>query len=86
MKLVAKFGGSVLRDAEGYSASAKVVKECVGEGYKVVVVVSAMKGVTDSLLKVSGSLPKDWKKYVEALKRRHERVLQQLGRRGGSRS
>ncbi|ABU81383.1 aspartate kinase [Ignicoccus hospitalis] len=79
MKLVAKFGGSVLRDAEGYSASAKVVKECVGEGYKVVVVVSAMKGVTDSLLKVSGSLPKDWKKYVEALKRRHERVLQQLG-------
>ena len=78
MRLVAKFGGSVLRDAEGYKRAAKVVKE-LREESKVVVVVSAMKGVTDSLLKVSGSLPKDWKKYVEALRKRHLKVLEELG-------
>jgi len=74
---VAKFGGSVLRDAEGYKRAAKVVKE-LRENSKVVVVVSAMKGVTDSLLKVSGRLPRDWRKYVEALRIRHMKVLEEL--------
>ncbi|NPA84521.1 MAG: aspartate kinase [Crenarchaeota archaeon] len=79
MKVVAKFGGSVLRDAEGYARAAEVVKSLSEDGSKVAVVVSAMKGVTDSLLKVSGRLPKDWRKYVEALERRHVRVLDELG-------
>ncbi len=74
---MAKFGGSVLRDAEGYRRAAKVVKE-LKENSKVVVVVSAMKGVTDSLLKVSGRLPRDWRKYVEALRLRHMKVLEEL--------
>ncbi len=79
MKVVAKFGGSVLRDSNGYALSAKIVKRLKDEGAKVVTVVSAMKGVTDSLLRVSGRLPSDWRKYVEALKKRHLRVLDELG-------
>jgi len=79
MKIVAKFGGSVLKDAEGYARAAKVVKELKDEGAKVVVVVSAMKGVTDSLIRVSGRLPQGWKNYVEALEKRHTRVLDELG-------
>jgi len=78
MKIVTKFGGSVLRDAEGYARAAKVVRELRDEGAKVVVVVSAMKGVTDSLIRVSGRLPQGWKKYVEALEKRHTRVLDEL--------
>ncbi len=78
MKIVSKFGGSVLRDAEGYSKAADIVKELHDEGHEVVVVVSAMKGVTDSLLKVANSLHSGWRPYVKALKNRHLKVLKDL--------
>jgi aspartate kinase len=47
---VVKFGGSVLRDGEGIRKAAHQVKAEVDKGNKVVVVVSALKGVTDQLL------------------------------------
>ncbi|UXD22430.1 hypothetical protein IPA_04690 [Ignicoccus pacificus DSM 13166] len=78
MKLVAKFGGSVLRDSEGYKRSAEVVKDLIDNNNEVVVVVSAMKGVTDSLLNVANSIHKGWRPYVKALKARHLRVLEEL--------
>ncbi len=46
--LVAKFGGSVLSSGEDYARAADIVEELMDE-YSVVVVVSAMKGVTDKL-------------------------------------
>lgn len=48
--IVVKFGGSVLRDGECVRQAAEQVKAEVVKGNQVVVVVSALKGVTDQLL------------------------------------
>lgn len=45
-----KFGGSVLNDGHGIRRAAEQVKAEVDKGNRVVVVVSALKGVTDQLL------------------------------------
>jgi aspartokinase/homoserine dehydrogenase 1 len=47
--LVQKFGGTSLADLDGFNASAGVVESHIGEG-QVIVVLSAVKGVTDLLL------------------------------------
>ena len=47
--LVQKFGGTSLADLKGFDASAKVIARYVDE-YRVIVVLSAVKGVTDLLL------------------------------------
>ena len=48
--VVVKFGGSVLDSESSVDKAAKVVKDSHERGDGVIVVVSAMKGVTDSLL------------------------------------
>ena len=50
--VVAKFGGSLLRNSAGYLSLAEEVRSLRKSGYRVVVVVSAMKGVTDTLIDV----------------------------------
>jgi aspartokinase/homoserine dehydrogenase 1 len=47
--LVQKFGGTSLADLAGFEASAAVIGQYAGE-YRVIVVLSAVKGVTDLLL------------------------------------
>ena len=54
--IVVKFGGSVLKDVSAISEAAKWVKEMLSRGRGVVVVVSAMKGVTDELQEVAKNL------------------------------
>ena len=54
--IVVKFGGSVLRDISAISEAAKWVKEMLSRGVGVVVVVSAMKGVTDELQEAAENL------------------------------
>ncbi|MEM4409436.1 MAG: hypothetical protein QXI19_11920, partial [Candidatus Caldarchaeum sp.] len=49
--VVVKFGGSVLSDEKGVEKAAEYVGLLRSRGYKVVVVVSALKGVTDELLR-----------------------------------
>lgn len=49
--VVMKFGGSVLKDAEGFKRAAKIIK---AEKRKKIVVVSAMAGVTDELYQLAG--------------------------------
>lgn len=57
MKLiVVKFGGSVLNDGHGIRRAAEQVKAEVEKGNKVVVVVSALKGVTDQLLEATEAI------------------------------
>jgi aspartate kinase len=51
--VVLKFGGSVLEDAESVEKVCRVVTETIKGGRRVVVVVSAMKGVTDQLLAIT---------------------------------
>lgn len=62
--IVKKFGGTSLSDLDHIKNAAERVKECVAEGDKPVVVVSAMAGVTADILKTLksaglGSNPKE---------------------------
>jgi aspartate kinase len=51
--VVVKFGGSVLDSTQSVSRAASLVHDALGRGNAVVVVVSAMKGVTDNLIELS---------------------------------
>ena len=48
-----KFGGTSVGSAEAISNVVGIVQDEVGRGNQVVVVVSAMSGVTDTLLKAA---------------------------------
>ncbi|MEM2519942.1 MAG: aspartate kinase, partial [Nitrososphaerota archaeon] len=54
--IVVKFGGSVLKDLSAIEEAASWVKKLLAGGYKIVVVVSAMKGVTDELVNTAKML------------------------------
>jgi aspartate kinase len=58
-KYVVKLGGSVLADEMSIERAASWIKGLVEKGNKVVVVVSALKGVTDELLRSSQRLHPD---------------------------
>ena len=51
--IVVKFGGSVLENEKSIDQAANLVRETRDRGLSMVVVVSAMKGVTDQLLALS---------------------------------
>jgi len=51
--VVVKFGGSVLEDEKAINQVASLIKETKGRGLGVLVVVSAMKGVTDQIMALS---------------------------------
>jgi aspartate kinase len=51
--VVVKFGGSVLEDEKAINQVASLIKSTTGRGLGVVVVVSAMKGVTDQIMALS---------------------------------
>lgn len=48
--LVIKLGGSVLRDAPSIKKAAAMIRDVVHKGYSPAIVVSALKGMTDSLM------------------------------------
>lgn len=52
-RVVVKLGGSVLRGPEDFVRIAKITKEEFEQGYELLLVVSAMKGHTDELLKMA---------------------------------
>ncbi len=51
--IVVKFGGSVLEDEKSIGRAARMIQEIQRSGTDVIVVASAMKGVTDNLLSLS---------------------------------
>ncbi|MCW4050939.1 MAG: hypothetical protein NWE89_14515 [Candidatus Bathyarchaeota archaeon] len=57
--LVVKYGGSVLRDGKAIRRAAEQIKEEVEKGTQLVVVVSAIKGVTDQLLDAAKAISPD---------------------------
>ena len=70
---VVKIGGSLLEDGKSYFEVAERIRDIfIDRGYNVVIVVSAMKGITDDLLKVyEGSLrhlQNVIEKYINAAK------------------
>jgi aspartate kinase len=63
--IVVKYGGSVLKDGSGIREAAEQVKSELDKGNKVVVVVSALKGVTDQLLKAAETINHHTPKHVQ---------------------
>lgn len=57
--IVVKFGGSVLENEKAIGQAATLVRNTAERGHPVVVVVSAMKGVTDGLLSLSKKVNPD---------------------------
>ena len=63
--LVVKYGGSVLSDGSGIRKAAEQVKIEIEQGNRVVVVVSALKGVTDQLIEATESINPHTPRFVQ---------------------
>ena len=61
-KIVIKFGGSSLGSIEKIISAAKIVKKKIEKGNKIIVVVSAMSGKTNELVKQSEKISKKFNK------------------------
>src|SRR5436309_12158760 len=85
MKLVMKFGGTSLADAECMCRCAALVKSRAGRD-RVAVVASAMDGVTEELLALAEAAASGGHgvpdAHLAALRRRHEQAAQALGEPG----
>ena len=65
MKIVMKFGGSSLRNGEGIRQATNIVKLYLLKGEKMVVVASAMYGVTDEIIEALDKAVSGDQEYVE---------------------
>jgi aspartate kinase len=78
MTLVMKFGGTSLGDGEKIRAAASIVRAAAKDD-RVVVVVSAMAGVTDSLLDAAGSAydsrEKEIEPFAESVRKKHREAI-----------
>ncbi|OYT25513.1 MAG: hypothetical protein B6V02_03455 [Thermoprotei archaeon ex4572_64] len=74
---VLKFGGSVLSSGGDYLRAAYEIKKYLDEGSKIIVVVSAMKGVTDDLLRIVEK-PTNWYERVTKLQEKHVEALKTM--------
>jgi len=59
-RLVLKFGGTSVGTIEKIKKVANIIKKRHGEGNEIIVIVSAMSGVTNDLVKKSGSISKNF--------------------------
>jgi aspartate kinase len=64
--IVVKFGGSVLENEDSIAKSASLIKELKEKGFSPVVVISAMKGVTDQLINLSKKVNPNASKELNA--------------------
>ncbi|HJR59481.1 MAG TPA: lysine-sensitive aspartokinase 3 [Vicinamibacterales bacterium] len=80
--IVMKFGGTSVADAAAMARVARIVSRAVGAGSPVVVVVSAMSGVTDALLAACDvarhGAAADAESRVAAIEARHRAVVEKL--------
>ena len=74
--IVMKFGGSVLANGHGYVKAAEKVAKGVKRA-PVIVVVSAMKGVTDTLLQIVGERGAGLEETIGELHLKHMRALEE---------
>ncbi len=87
--LVMKFGGTSVGSAEAINQAAALVQEHVAQCKRMVVVVSAMSGVTDALIRSAraAELGDDatYRAVINELRNRHHDVVCQLLPQGGER-
>jgi len=80
MRIVMKFGGGSVADGDKLRKVGTIVRKHHKEGHQLVVVTSAMQGVTDSLIEISkhaGRGSKDRvKDFIEALVAKHKRAAE----------
>ncbi len=76
--IVAKFGGSVLSCGEDYARAAEIVDELLRD-YRVVLVVSAMKGVTDRLLRLARDFSASITQEIQDIYSMHVEALKEAG-------
>lgn len=69
-KIVMKFGGTSVATGDNIRNVARLVAESVKQGCSVVVVVSALDGVTDELLEAAEMARKEKQDYIQAFKQR----------------
>ena len=80
--VVHKFGGTSLADARGYQSAGRIVRGDRSDGTRVAVVVSAMSGVTDSLIELVTLAANQNDSYLAKLrdlKDKHLETMAQLG-------
>ncbi|MGE5638031.1 MAG: aspartate kinase [Chloroflexota bacterium] len=70
MKIVMKFGGTSVATGENIQNVANLVMKSVKQGRNVVVVVSALDGVTDELFEAGEQAKKEKQDYIQAFKQR----------------
>ena len=62
VKKVLKFGGTSVGTIESIQHVAKIIKKEISLGYKIIVVVSAMAGKTNELIKLSKEISEEFNK------------------------
>ena len=81
--IVMKFGGTLMGSTDAIRHSASLVAASIKDGQKVVVVPSAMSGVTDQLLKIAGSAESGEIAFardeIALIRDRHFRTASELG-------
>ena len=78
-KIVIKFGGTSLGSIERIIAAAKIIKKKLEKGHKIIVVVSAMSGKTNELLRQSEKISKKFnKRELDVLLASGEQVTSSL--------
>src|SRR3972149_5294839 len=65
-----KFGGTSVANGENIRQVANLIAKHVGQGYKVVAVISALEGVTDNLIEAAEQAKKGNKAYIHAFVQR----------------
>jgi aspartokinase/homoserine dehydrogenase 1 len=83
--LVQKYGGTSLADLRGFDASASIIGEYTGE-HRVVVVLSAVKGVTDLLLAAidTAVAGEDGTPHLDEAIRRERAIVDDLAAKGAA--
>jgi aspartate kinase len=78
MKIVMKFGGTSVADGDKLRKVGTVVRKFHKEGHQLIVVTSAMSGVTDSLLEIAKQASKGSKdrvrEFVDSVAHRHRKA------------
>ena len=76
--IVAKFGGSVLTRGEDYVRAAEIVEE-LQRDHRVILVVSAMKGVTDRLVRLAKDFSLSLTSEIQDIYQMHVDALKEAG-------
>jgi aspartate kinase len=88
--LVMKFGGTSVGSSDAINQAAKIVKSTSQDWNRMVVVVSAMRGVTDLLIQSAETAARDDEKsylsLIENIKSRHHETINELVKNDAERS